>query len=82
MLAARLGFHDRLRPVHQRLAHLPVNQKIRTLLMFNLSAGDRVTFNADFTVEPAPVPLPAGAWLFFSALGSLVARRSFRAKTC
>jgi len=59
-----------------------VNQKIRTVLMFNLSAGDRVTFNTNFTVEPAPVPLPAGAWLLISALGSIVARRSFRAKTC
>ncbi len=49
-----------------------VNGHIGTILMFNLSAGDRVVFNTNFTVEaaPAPVPLPAGAWLLSAALGS------------
>ncbi len=49
-----------------------VNGHIGTILMFNLSAGDRVVFNTNFTVEaaPAPVPLPAGAWLLVSALGT------------
>ena len=36
-------------------------------LDFNLSAGDSVTFEAYF--EATPVPLPAAAWLFASALG-------------
>lgn len=49
-----------------------VNGHIGTILMFNLSAGDRVVFNTNFTVEaaPAPVPLPAGAWMLVSALGT------------
>jgi hypothetical protein len=56
-----------------------VSQKIRTVLMFNLSAGDRVTFNTNFTVIPTPVPLPANAWLLLAALGCMgyvVARRN------
>ena len=49
-----------------------VTQKIRTVLMFSLSAGDRVTFNTNFTVIPTPVPLPASAWTLLVALGCLV----------
>lgn len=43
-----------------------VNTSIGTLLKFNLSAGDRVTFNTHF--EVVPVPLPAGLPLLASAL--------------
>ena len=48
-----------------------VNQKIRTQLMFNLSAGDRVTFSTNFTVIPMPVPLPASVWALIAALSCL-----------
>jgi hypothetical protein len=48
-----------------------VSQKIRSVLMFNLSAGDRVTFNTNFTVIPAPVPLPASVWTLLAALGAV-----------
>jgi hypothetical protein len=49
-----------------------VNGRIGTILMFNLSAGDRVVFDTNLTVEaaPSPVPLPAGAWLLSAALGT------------
>lgn len=59
-----------------------VNGHIGTILTFNLSAGDRVVFDTNFTVEPAaaPVPLPASAWLLLAALGCMgylvVSRRS------
>jgi hypothetical protein len=58
-----------------------VNDHIGTILMFNLSAGDRVVFDTNFTVNaaPAPVPLPAGAWLLLSAVGALLTRRNRRA---
>ncbi len=46
-----------------------VNGHIGTILQFNLSAGDRVVFNTNFTVTPAPVPLPASAWMLLAALG-------------
>ena len=50
-----------------------VNSHIGTVLKFNLSAGDRVVFNTNFTVNaaPAPVPLPASAWLLLAALGGM-----------
>lgn len=47
---------------------------IGTLLNFSLSAGDKVTFLTNFTVEP--VPLPAALPMLLLGLGSLgVARR-------
>ena len=54
-----------------------VNGHMGTVLMFNLSAGDRVVFDTNFTVNaaPAPVPLPAGAWLLLSGIGALLTRR-------
>jgi len=39
------------------------------LLSFDLSAGDTATFDTRF--EVVPVPIPAAAWLFGSALGLL-----------
>jgi hypothetical protein len=58
-----------------------VHDHIGTILTFALSAGDRVVFDTNFTVNaaPAPVPVPAGAWLLLSAVGALVARRTRRA---
>lgn len=51
-----------------------VNSSIGTRLVFNLSAGDSVTFATHF--EVTPVPLPASAWLLGSAvLGLAGARR-------
>lgn len=44
---------------------------------FNLSAGDRAAFTSVFVVEPNPIPLPAAAWLFGSAVAGLI---GFRAK--
>jgi hypothetical protein len=54
-----------------------VNGHIGTILMFNLSAGDRVVFDTNFTVNaaPTPVPLPASAWLLASCLTFVVRRR-------
>lgn len=58
-----------------------VNGRIGTILMFNLSAGDRVVFDMNFTVSafPTPVPLPASAWTLLAAMGCmgylLVSRR-------
>ena len=48
-----------------------VNGHIGTVLRFDLSAGDRVVFNTNFTVTaaPAPVPLPSSAWMVLAALG-------------
>ena len=50
-----------------------VNGHIGTVLKFNLSAGDRVVFDTNFTVAaaPAPVPLPASAWMLIAALGGM-----------
>jgi hypothetical protein len=49
-----------------------VNGHIGTVLMFSLSAGDRVSFNTNFTVEAAsPVPLPASGWMLLAALGGM-----------
>ncbi len=45
---------------------------------FLLSAGDRATFSGNFDVEP--VPLPAGVWLFASALVAIRAARAGIAK--
>ena len=47
-----------------------VNSAIGMFLKFSLSAGDRVTFLTNFTVEPpAPVPLPASLPLLLLGLG-------------
>lgn len=46
---------------------------ISTLLNFSLSAGDRVTFNTNFTVEP--VPLPAALPLLLGGLAFALRRR-------
>jgi hypothetical protein len=55
-----------------------VNTNIGTRLVFNLSAGDKVTFSTHF--EVLPVPVPAAAWLMGSALAGLFgARRRARA---
>jgi hypothetical protein len=54
----------------------PVNTSIGTLLSFSLSAGDRITFNTNFTVEPlAPVPLPASLPLLLAGLGMLARKK-------
>lgn len=45
---------------------------------FNLSAGDRAAFTSVFVVEPNPVPLPATAWLFGSAVAGLIGLRAKR----
>lgn len=50
-----------------------VNTKIGTKLIFNLSAGDQVTFLTHF--EVLPVPVPAAAWLMGSALVGLAGVR-------
>jgi hypothetical protein len=55
------------------LAGPGVAQDIRTLLSFTLSAGDSVTFNTNFTVEP--VPLPAALPLLLLGFGTLGAGR-------
>jgi hypothetical protein len=53
-----------------------VNSTIGMLLNFSLTAGDRVTFLADFTVEPpAPVPLPAAFPLLLMGLGVFARNR-------
>ncbi len=46
-----------------------VSSTLGILLSFELSAGDTATFDTRF--EVLPVPLPAAAWLFGSALGLL-----------
>ncbi len=46
-----------------------VSTNIGNTLSFDLSAGDSVTVHTRF--EVAPVPVPAAAWLFGSALGLL-----------
>ena len=49
-----------------------VASSISTILKFNLSAGDKVTFDTNFTVVPvAEVPLPASVWLLLGGLGAL-----------
>jgi len=49
-----------------------VNGHIGTILKFNLSAGDRVVFNTNFTVNPvSAVPLPASVWMLIAALGCM-----------
>jgi hypothetical protein len=54
-----------------------VNSSIGTTLSFNLSPGDRVTFNTLF--EVVPVPLPAALPMFLAGLGALsFARRGRR----
>lgn len=53
-----------------------VNSAIGIFLNFSLTAGDRVTFLTNFTVEPpAPVPLPASLPLLLAGLGALVRKR-------
>lgn len=53
-----------------------VNSAIGMFLNFSLSAGDRVTFLTNFTVEPpAPVPLPASLSLLLAGLGVLARKR-------
>jgi len=45
---------------------------IGTVLHFSLSAGDKATFDTNFTVVPVTaVPLPPSAWLLLAALGGL-----------
>jgi len=48
-------------------------------LLFNLSAGDKVSFTTNYTV--APVPVPAAVWMFVSALIPLTASMRKRAIT-
>jgi hypothetical protein len=48
-----------------------VNTSIGIHLAFDLTAGDKATFNTLF--EVVPVPIPAAAWLFGSGLLGLVA---------
>lgn len=50
-----------------------VTNNIGTWLVFNLSGGDKVTFNTHF--EVLPVPVPASAWLMGSAILGLVSAR-------
>jgi hypothetical protein len=51
------------------------------LLNFSLTAGDRVTFASNFTVEPpATVPLPAALPMLMLGLGTLAVRRRTRRK--
>lgn len=53
-----------------------VTSSIGLKLAFDLSAGDKATFNTSFAV--VPVPVPAAVWLFGSgllALGGLARRR-------
>lgn len=58
------------------LAGPAVNSAIGTLLTFSLSAGDRVTFATNFTVEPpSPVPLPAALPLLLSGVGVFALKR-------
>ncbi len=58
-----------------------VNSAIGIFLNFSLSPGDRVTFAANFTVEPPPaVPVPAALPLLLSGLGALMLRRRRLAK--
>lgn len=52
-----------------------VNSTIGIFLNFSLSAGDRVTFNTQFTVEPpSTVPVPAALPLLLGGLGALALR--------
>jgi hypothetical protein len=49
-----------------------VTGAIGTVLKFSLSAGDKVTFDTNFTVVPVTqVPLPASAWLLLAGLGAI-----------
>lgn len=54
-----------------------VNSAIGMFLNFSLTAGDRVSFLTNFTVEPpaAPVPLPASLPLLLLGLGALARKR-------
>ncbi len=53
------------------LASSGVNSNIGLHLSFDLSAGDRATFNTAF--EVTPIPLPAAFWLLGSGLLGVVA---------
>jgi hypothetical protein len=55
-----------------------VNSTIGIHMNFDLSAGDKVTFNTLFDVTP--VPVPAAVWLFGSGLLGLVAVARRRAQ--
>lgn len=50
-----------------------VNSSIGIHLAFDLTAGDKATFNTFFEVEPVVVPIPAAVWLFGSGLLGLAA---------
>jgi len=63
------------------LAGPAVNSAIGIFLNFSLSAGDRVTINTNFMVEPPPaVPVPAALPLLMSGLGAMLLRRRRLAK--
>lgn len=51
------------------LSSTGVNTKIGIHLAFDLTAGDKATFNTSF--EVVPVPVPAAVWLFGAGLGAL-----------
>lgn len=55
------------------LSSTGVNTSIGIHLAFDLTAGDKATFDTFFEVEPVVVPVPAALWLFGSGLLGLAA---------
>jgi hypothetical protein len=55
------------------LSSTGVNTSIGIHLAFDLTAGDKATFDTFFEVEPVVVPIPAAVWLFGSGLLGLAA---------